>query len=165
MLYYYALPLFLFLTLSLRIFSIRVQNEKKFFPNNYTFNTTFDISDTRQCILISLLQGVIRDTILKNLKDTIKVACVGDSVTYGYGISNWPNNNYPFILGGILGGEYTVNNYCQSGSCVQSNLNKPYSSKSHYKKSLEFEPNTVIFMLAKMTPSLLRGRGRISSET
>ena len=101
----------------------------------------------------------------KNGKDTIKVACVGDSVTYGYGISNWPKNNYPFILGSILGGEYTVNNYCQSGSCVQSNLNKPYSSKSPYKKSLEFEPNTVIFMLAKMTPSLLRGRGRISSET
>ena len=46
----------------------------------------------------------------KNGKDTIKVACIGNSVTYGYGISNWPKNNYPFILGGILGDEYTVNN-------------------------------------------------------
>lgn len=92
------------------------------------------------------------------------MACVGDSVTYGYGISNWPKNNYPFILESFLGDEYTVNNYCQSGSCVQSNSNKPYSSKSPYKKSLEFEPDIVIFMLAKMTPSLLRGRGRISSE-
>ena len=165
MLYYYALQLFLFLTLSLRIISIRVQNEKKFFPKNYTFNTTFDISDTRNCILIPLLQGIIRDTILKNLKDTIKVACVGDSVTYGYGISNWPKNNNPFILESFLGDEYTVNNYGFCGSCVQSDGNKPYSSKSPYKKSLEFEPDIVIFMLAKMTPSLLRGGGRISSET
>ena len=46
----------------------------------------------------------------KNGKDTIKVACVGDSVTYGYGISNWPKNNYPFILESFLGDEYTVNN-------------------------------------------------------
>ena len=99
----------------------------------------------------------------KNGKDTIKVACVGDSVTYGYGISNWPKNNYPFILESFLGDEYTVNNYGFCGYCVQSNSNKPYSSKSPYKKSLEFEPNTVIFMLAKMTPSLLRGRGRIRS--
>ena len=106
----------MFLTLSLRILSIRVQNEIKFFPKNFTFNTTFDISDTRQCILIPLLQGVIRDTVLKNLKDTIKVACVGDSVTYGHGISNWPKNNHPFILGSILGDEYTVNNYGKAGT-------------------------------------------------
>lgn len=68
MLYYYALPLFLFLTLSLRIISIRVQNEKKFFPKNYTFKTTFDISDTRHFILIPLFQGVFGDTILKKWK-------------------------------------------------------------------------------------------------
>ena len=24
----------------------------------------------------------------------IKVACIGDSITYGHGISNWPQNNY-----------------------------------------------------------------------
>ena len=61
----------------------------------------------------------------KNGKDTIKVACVGDSVTYGYGISNWPNNNYPFILGNLLWGEYTVNNYGFCGYCVQRDGNKP----------------------------------------
>lgn len=75
------------------------------------------------------------------------MACVGDSVTYGHGISNWPKNNYTFILGTLLGGEYTVNNYGFCGYCVQSDLNKPYSSKSPYKKSLEFEPDIVIFML------------------
>ena len=28
----------------------------------------------------------------------IKVACVGDSTTYGHGIKNWPRNNYPCVL-------------------------------------------------------------------
>ena len=84
----------------------------------------------------------------KNGIDTIKEACVGDSVTYGYGISNWQKNNYPFILESFLGDEYTVNNHGFCGYCVQRDGNKPYSSKSPYKKSLEFETNTVIFMLA-----------------
>ena len=96
-------------------------------------------------LYFKMLSGI---RLYKNVKDTIKVACVGDSVTYGYGISNWPKNNYPFILERFLGDEYTVNNYGFCGFCVQSDGNKPYPSKSPYKKSLEFEPDIVIFMLA-----------------
>lgn len=33
----------------------------------------------------------------------IKVACVGDSITYGHGITNWPKNNYPRTVAGIVG--------------------------------------------------------------
>ena len=35
--------------------------------------------------------------IYKDGENTIKVACVGDSVTYGYGIINWRTNNYPMF--------------------------------------------------------------------
>ena len=41
----------------------------------------------------------------------IKVACAGDSTTYGHGISNWPRNNYPTVLQNLLGDGYHVNNY------------------------------------------------------
>ena len=33
---------------------------------------------------------------------TIKVACVGDSVTYGYGIENTEENSYPAQLQQLL---------------------------------------------------------------
>jgi len=42
-------------------------------------------------------------------QDKIKVACVGDSITYGLGVSSWPENNYPVVLENLLGTEYHVN--------------------------------------------------------
>ena len=33
----------------------------------------------------------------------IKVACVGDSITYGHSVSNWKENNYPKVLQELLG--------------------------------------------------------------
>ncbi|MCI7606614.1 MAG: GDSL-type esterase/lipase family protein [Spirochaetales bacterium] len=85
--------------------------------------------------------------IYKDGENTIKVACVGDSVTYGYGITNWRTNNYPYYLGKLLGEEYSVNNYGLSGYSVQTDSNKPYPFSSPYKKSLEFDPDIVVFML------------------
>ena len=107
-------------------------------------------------LYFKMLSGV---RFYKNGKDTIKVACVGDSVTYGYGTSIWPKNNYPFILESFLGDEYTVNNYGFCGYRVQRDVNKPYSSKSPYKKSLEFEPDIVIFMLGLNDSKPIKRKG------
>lgn len=77
----------------------------------------------------------------------IRVACVGDSITYGYGVKNWPERNYPAVLQDLLGPEYIVNNYGVSGYAVQKDSNKPYVSRKEYRSSLEFDPDIVIFML------------------
>ena len=49
----------------------------------------------------------------------IKIACAGDSTTYGHGISGWPQNNYPTVLQKLLGESYHVNNYGVSSFAVQ----------------------------------------------
>lgn len=77
----------------------------------------------------------------------IKVACVGDSITYGFGINNRDKNNYPAQLGNMLGDDYIVNNYGYSGRCVQSTADRPYVNESLYRESLAFEPDIVVFML------------------
>lgn len=77
----------------------------------------------------------------------IKVACVGDSITYGHGITGWPNNNYPSKLQEELGEDYHVNNYGVSGYCVQDDADKPYTSLSHYQDSLVYDADIVIFMM------------------
>ena len=77
----------------------------------------------------------------------IKVACVGDSVTYGYGINNRDKYNYPALLGDILGENYIVNNFGYSGRCVQSTADRPYINENLYQESLNFEPDIVVFML------------------
>lgn len=77
----------------------------------------------------------------------IKVACVGDSVTYGFGIGGWEKNNYPAQLQKKLGETYCVNNFGYSGRTAQTTADRPYSKETLYKKSMNFAPDIVVFML------------------
>ena len=76
------------------------------------------------------LSGMNKTTEAKD--GQVKVACVGDSITYGHGITNWPKNNYPTLLQGLLGDEYHVNSYGVSGRAVQPNSDQPYTALPHY---------------------------------
>ena len=78
---------------------------------------------------------------------TIKVACAGNSVTYGAGIDNRAQNNYPVQLQKMLGDTYQVENFGFSGATMLKNGHKPYWEKGVFKKSQEFQPNIVIIHL------------------
>ena len=77
----------------------------------------------------------------------IKVACVGDSTTYGHGIKNWPENNYPSVLQNLLGDSYHVNNYGVSSFSVQTGADRSYRSLPHYQESLAYDAEYVVFMM------------------
>lgn len=78
---------------------------------------------------------------------TIKVACVGNSVTYGAGIENREENAYPVQLQKMLGETYRVENFGFSGATMLKNGHKPYWEKEVFQKSQEFQPNVVIIHL------------------
>ncbi len=80
-------------------------------------------------------------------ENQIKVACVGDSITYGLGVENWSKNNYPKVLNNLLGKDYSVSNFGVSGSCVQDTGDKPYLLTEMYQESLAYEADVLIFML------------------
>ena len=77
----------------------------------------------------------------------IKVACIGDSITYGHGISNWPENNYPAVLQRLLGEGYHVRSFGVSGRAVQDNSDQPYRAVSQYTESLAYDADIIIFMM------------------
>lgn len=77
----------------------------------------------------------------------IKVACVGDSITYGHGIASWSKNNYPTQLQGILGDGYHVANFGVSGATLSSDGDLPYVSTNQYQLSLEYVPDILVLML------------------
>ena len=64
----------------------------------------------------------------------MKIACVGDSITYGFGVSDYGNKNYPKQLDTLLGDGYCVNNYGHSGATAQRNGDQPYCEYSEYKE-------------------------------
>lgn len=77
----------------------------------------------------------------------IRIACVGDSLTYGMGVSDWTKNNYPSRLGRLMGDKYCVNNYGYSGRTASFSGDRPYTKEKLYGKSLDFNPEIVIIML------------------
>lgn len=77
----------------------------------------------------------------------IKVACIGDSTTYGHGIKNWKNNNYPALLGKELGDDYCVVNFGMNGSTAQSFGDHPYIENGIFKESIDFDADIIVFML------------------
>src|SRR5690554_7434517 len=77
---------------------------------------------------------------------TIKIACVGNSVTYGMGIEN-PEERYPAQLQVMLGDEYEVGNFGHSGATLLKNGYRPYWNLPEFKDALDFEADIVIIHL------------------
>ncbi len=80
-------------------------------------------------------------------QDKIKVACIGNSVTYGYGHSNPAETSYPSQLGRLLGDEYVVGNFGKSGATLLNKGHRPYTQQPEYKAALEFAPDIAIIHL------------------
>ena len=83
------------------------------------------------------------------LQQPIRVACVGDSITYGYALpeATRARSSYPGVLGFRLGGGYVVKNFGHTG-CTIMNLDwlPPLMKTDEYKQSLAWKPNIVILM-------------------
>ena len=77
----------------------------------------------------------------------IRVACVGDSITYGCNVLGWRRNNYPAVLGRLLGSGYCVNNFGYSSRTAGQQGDLPYADETLYQKSLDFLPDVVLLML------------------
>ncbi len=83
------------------------------------------------------------------LQQPIRVACVGDSLTFGYGLPEATRlqNSYPGVLAKRLGGGYLVKGFGHTG-CTIMNLDwlPPLIKTEAYRASLAFKPNIVIIM-------------------
>lgn len=80
-------------------------------------------------------------------KNQIKVACVGDSITFGCTVRNWQKNNYPAVLGNLLGENYCVNNFGYTNRTAIKSADFPYTNEKLYQQSLDFKPDIVVIML------------------
>ena len=77
----------------------------------------------------------------------IKVACIGNSVTYGYGHENPEETSYPSQLAVMLGDDYEVGNFGKSGATLLRKGHRPYNEQEEFKKALEFAPDIAIIHL------------------
>ena len=76
-----------------------------------------------------------------------KVACVGDSITWGFTILNPGKYGYPAVLQQLLGDGFEVRNFGFNDAAARFDAETPYISKRVYRDSLAWEPDVVILML------------------
>ena len=76
-----------------------------------------------------------------------RIACVGDSITYGYSISNRNRNSYPAQLGKMLGNQWSVRNFGVSGATLLQKGDNPYLKTLEFNLAHEFKPNIVVILL------------------
>ena len=76
-----------------------------------------------------------------------KIACVGDSITWGFTIVNRRNNSYPALLQKRLGPDYEVRNFGYNDASARFDADTPYVKKGVYKESLDWNPDIVLLML------------------
>ena len=99
-------------------------------------------------ILLTLAVSVLTSCALfKQKPPPVKVACIGDSITYGAGISKRYRNSYPAQLQNMLDKRFIVKNFGVSGGTLLKKGNSPYWKENAYKKALEFTPDIVVIAL------------------
>ena len=95
-------------------------------------------------IILALLLAL---PIFSAAQEKIKVACIGNSVTYGYGHKSPGETSYPTQLQQLLGKEYEVRNFGHSGATLLSKGHRPYINLPEYTAALEFAPDIAIIHL------------------
>ena len=77
----------------------------------------------------------------------IKVACVGDSITFGSGIADRNNASYPAQLQKLLGDNFEVKNFGLSGRTMISKSPSAWTKTQQYKDALAYQPDVVLIKL------------------
>jgi len=80
-------------------------------------------------------------------KEQIRIACIGNSITYGAAIENRELNCYPAQLASMLGDGYNVKNFGVSGTTLLRKGDYPYWKTEQYNQALEFNPDIVFIKL------------------
>ena len=86
-------------------------------------------------------------TICAQAQEKIRVACVGNSITYGSGVANREVNAYPVKLQGMLGDGYEVGNFGKPGATLLNKGHRPYTQQQEYKDALAFAGDIVVIHL------------------
>ena len=78
---------------------------------------------------------------------TTKIACVGDSITYGTLVRGRRANCYPAQLEKLLGSKYSARNFGVNARAMQKGADLSYWKHRNFALSSEFGPDIVLIML------------------
>lgn len=114
--------------------------------NHFLFLTTMNnIRISMACIVALFISASALNA--KPITAPVKVACVGNSVTYGYGLQNREREAYPVRLQEMLGENFEVRNFGHSGSTLLYKGHRPYISLPEFRDAMDFRADWVVIHL------------------
>lgn len=92
----------------------------------------------------------------------LRVACLGNSITYGTALPDPQTQCYPAVLQQLLGDGYKVENFGHAGAAVLIRGHHPYTQTQEYAAALAFRPDIAVIHLG--VNDTIHGRGPISMK-
>lgn len=83
----------------------------------------------------------------KGAAQPVRVACVGNSITYGTGIADREHFSYPVQLQQMLGNGYVVGNFGKPGATLLYKGHRPYVEQTEFKEALRFKGDIAVIHL------------------
>ena len=84
---------------------------------------------------------------LSHADSPTKVACIGNSITYGIGTENPQVESYPAQLQQLLGCDYLVGNFGKPGATLLNHGHRPYMKQPEFQKAMEFAGDIAVIHL------------------
>ena len=93
----------------------------------------------------------------------VKVACVGNSITYGMRLEDRERESYPAQLQALLGDRYEVGNFGKSGATLLRHGHRPYFEQEEFRQAMDFAGDIVVIHLESTIRT--HGTGRITGTS
>ncbi len=77
----------------------------------------------------------------------VRIACVGNSITWGWGLPDQISQSYPSIVQDSLGPTFLVENFGAPGAAVIRQAGNPYFRTEMFRHLLPFAPQQVVLSL------------------
>jgi len=99
------------------------------------------------CLFLIFASAIAQPIDVSQYSAPIKVACIGNSITYGSGIPDRPRDSYPSQLARILGEKWDVRNFGVGGRTLLKKGDFPFWKEEAYVQAKSFLPDVVIIKL------------------
>lgn len=77
----------------------------------------------------------------------VRVSCIGNSITYGYGMQDPTTESYPAHLQIMLGDAYKVGRFGRSGATLLNHGHRPYMQTEEFQEAMAFKGDIAVIHL------------------
>jgi lysophospholipase L1-like esterase len=96
---------------------------------------------------LSAVAGMLLMSSIAAAQGPVRVACVGDSITYGDQLADREKESYPAVLERLAQGRLVAGNFGVNGATALKNTGRAWTDTSAGQEALAFSPAVVVVML------------------